>query len=303
MKSKVNLEYQQEKKFKMKKILLILVLVVFLVGCGLMQGGDVRTPTAVDFRKGYGGLEIESLEGLPPKEMYEGGNFKIGIRLKNTGAYDIKRGELEIAGFDESYVILSQKRKNLEPILGKSITNPEGGFYIEEFDGQVLRSLGGAKEYPATYFIISRYDYRSEAQTDVCINTNLYSDLKLSEDSCKPEVSISFSGQGAPVAITKIEEFTVPEGAGAKMVFKLHIENKGKGILTSPVYLEEVQLGNRRLVCEPRFLEWSKEGEKVFVCTAYEAGAANYKTPFYAAIYYTYQIKEKKTLKIKSLQV
>ena len=288
----------------MKKILLVLVLVVFLVGCGLMGGMDTgRSPTAVDFRKGYSGLEIESLDGLPPKEMYEGGSFKIGLRMKNNGAYDIKRGELEIAGFDESYVVLSQKRKVLEPILGKSITNPDGGFYIEEFDGQVLRSLGGAKEYPATYFVIGKYDYRAEAQTDVCVNTNLYSDLKLSEDSCKPEQSISLSGQGAPVAITKIDEITVPESAGAKIVFKLYIENKGKGTLTSPLYLEEAKLGNRRLTCEPRFLELREPGEKVFVCTAYEAGAANYKTPFYAAIYYTYQIKEKKSFKIKSLQV
>ena len=143
----------------MKKRTLFLVVAIFLVGSGLIGGMDTgRSPTAVDFRKGYGGWEIESLDGLPPSDMYEGGSFKIGLRLKNTGAYDIKRGELEIAGFDESYVILSQKRKVLEPILGQRVTNTEVGFYIEEFEGNVLRSLVGAKEYPATYFVIGKYD-------------------------------------------------------------------------------------------------------------------------------------------------
>ncbi len=65
----------------MKKIILILGILVLLVGCDLIVGGgDGRTPTAVDFRKGYGGLKIEVLEGLPPKEVYEGSNFKIAVR-------------------------------------------------------------------------------------------------------------------------------------------------------------------------------------------------------------------------------
>lgn len=283
-----------------------MVVFLFLGGCNSMNfggGSSQSVPQSIDFREGYGGLVIEALEGLPPKEIYEGSNFKIGLRLKNTGAYDIKRGAIGIVGFDEKYVVLSEWKKELNPIEGESVTNSEGGFYIEEFDGNILKSLDKAKEYSANYFVSASYDYRSEISSEVCINTNLYGDLRLTEESCKPQPSVNLNGQGAPVAITKIEEVIIPEGQGAKIIFKLHVKNKGKGTLGSVVYLDEVKLANRRLSCEQRFLDLKKEGDHVFVCTAYESSSAAYTTPFYAAIYYTYQIKAEKSFKIKTITV
>lgn len=286
----------------MKKLILVLGLLVLLVGCNIQDGG--RVPTAVDFRKGYGGLEIESLEGLPPDEMYEGSSFKIGLRLENTGAYDIDRGTIEIAGMDERFVTLGIKKTELEPVPGKSVTNPDGGFYIEEFSGQILRGLGQIKEQKINYYLVGTYDYRSEAQTDVCVNTNLYSDLALTEEGCKPVQNKKLGGQGAPVAISSVEEIIIPEGSGAKIVFKLKVENKAKGKVVGPVYMEEVKMGNIRLTCEQRLLDLNDEDkEDYFVCNAYESQAAAYTTPLYAAIYYTYQTKVKKDFEIKSLQV
>ncbi len=285
------------------KIILVLILVL-LVGCDMLGGeGSGDRITAVDYRTGISGLEIEILEGLPPKEIYEGSNFKIGLRLRNKGAYNINRGELSIAGFDQKYVIVSERKVGLEPIEGKSRTNSEGDFYIKEFDGQTLESLEGAKEYAANYYVVAEYDYRSEMQTEVCVNTNLYSDLKLSEESCKPEQTQSFSGQGAPIVISKLEEIIMPEGTGAKVLFKLKIENKGGGELKGPVYMEEVKLGNSRLICEPRFFEVKRDRENVFVCTHHESSSASYVTPFYAAIHYSYETREKTGFKIKTILV
>ncbi|MCK4589255.1 MAG: hypothetical protein KAT77_02345 [Nanoarchaeota archaeon] len=290
----------------MKKIIcLVLIGMIFLVGCDTLGSffGETERAKFVDYKKGISGLEIGSVEGLPPSELYEGGNFKIAAKLQNKGGYDLQRGTIEIAGFDRRYIVLNQEpKRDLPPIAGKSITGTEGGFYIEEFDGQVLRRLDKAREYEANYYLVATYDYRSEAKTDVCINTNLYSDLRLSEDSCKPEESISLGGQGAPISITKVEEVIVPEGDRTRIVFRLYLKNKGDGVLTSPITIEEVKLSNQRLSCEQSFLELEEE-DNVVVCVAYENQPANYITPFYAAISYTYQIVEQNSFTIKGIKV
>ena len=288
----------------MKKVILLSVFLVFLVGCGLLDGGESSGKIVLaDFKKGISGLEIKMLEGLPAKEFFEGSNFKIGLDLRNRGGYDIYGGEIEIAGFDERYVLIKEKKKNLQPIAGKNVGSIDGGFYVEEFQGQALKSLEKAKEYKANYYAIATYDYRSEAQVDVCINTNLYSDLKLAE-SCKPQSSISLSGQGAPVAVTKVEEIIIPEDFGAKVVFKIYVENKGRGYLTSPVYLEEVKLGVTRLTCEQNFLDLEDDNNNdFFICTGYEYEPASYASTLYAGLTYTYKTIQKNSFTIKSIQV
>lgn len=288
----------------MKKVILLSAVLLLLVGCGLLGGGGGPGKIVLaDFKKGINGLQINKIEGLPGNEFFEGSNFKIGLNLKNTGGYDIYGGEIEIAGFDERYVSIREKKKTLQPIIGKNVGNIEGGFYIEEFQGQALKSLEKAKEYKATYYAIATYDYRSEAQVDVCVNTNLYSDLKLAE-SCKPQSSISLSGQGAPVAITKVEEIIIPEDLGARVVFKIYVENKGGGYLTSPVYLEEVKLGVLGLTCEQNFLDLEDSNkDDFFICTGYEYEPASYTSTLYAGLTYTYKKIEKNSFTIKSIQV
>jgi len=272
-------------------------LAVVLSGCT----GDGTRPINIDYRQGTQGLEVGFIDGLPPREVYQGNNFKIGLRLQNKGAYRISRGTIEVTGLDKRYVFLPEKKKSLQPVEGKSMTSPGGGFYIEEFSGEILKGLEKAKEYEANYYAVANYDYRTELQTEVCINTNLYSDLKLSKDSCKPEESQRFSGQGAPVAITKLEEVTIPEDDGARIVFKLYLENKGNGHLTSPIYMETARLSNQRLVCQPEFVEFDRENENVFVCNAMEDESASYTAPFYAAVYYSYQVIEEDSFTIRNI--
>lgn len=273
------------------------MLAVVLSGCA----GDGTRPISTDYRQGTRGLVIGFVDGLPPNEVYQEGNFKIGLKLQNKGAYRISRGTIEVTGMDKKYVLLPEKKKDLQPIEGKGMTSPEGGFYIEEFSGEVLKVLKKAKEYEVNYYAVANYDYRTELQTEVCVNTNLYSDLKLGEESCKPEESQRFSGQGSPIAITELEEVIIPEDEGARMVFKLYLKNKGNGHLTSPIYMETARLSNQRLICQPEFIEFDEENENIFVCEAVENEPAVYTAPFYAAVYYSYQVIEEDSFTIRNI--
>lgn len=256
---------------------------------------------ARDFKTGTDGLVLELVEGLPPDEVYEANSFRIGLKIQNRGAYDISRGEIKIAGFNEEFTNLERWQSTMKSLQGRSVTAPEGDFYIEEFQGMNEGIPEGASEFIEKFYVYSEYDYETVANRDICINPNFY-DVKSSLDSCEPTDSISLSGQGAPVAVSRIEQVISPESENrVKLQFKLTIENKGDGEVVSPVRIEEVKIGNRRLQCEPRTLDLEKS--KTVICTGTEFVRGAYTTPFSAQLSYRYQTKLTGKLTIKSLKV
>ena len=64
--------------------------------------------------------------------------------------------------------------------------------------------------------------------TTVCIDPDV-GEIRPGKKVCKVK-ELSFSGQGAPIAVTKIEPQMIPEGdKSIKPQFLIFIENKGKG--------------------------------------------------------------------------
>ncbi|MFC1801682.1 lipoprotein [Nanoarchaeota archaeon] len=285
----------------MKKILILFLLVLFLTSCNIIGGKKDNGLIATNFKTGTDGLEVEIVEGVPPDEIYEGNSFGIGLKIHNKGAYDVNNGQIRIAGFNEEYTTLDRWQSELGLLEGKSITAPDGDYYIEEFQGDNKNIPEGASEYIEKFFIYVDYDYETEANTDICINPNFY-DIKSSLESCEPTKTVSFSGQGAPVAITKVEQVVSPEsGNQVKLQFKLTIKNKGSGKVLGPIIVDEVKIANRRLQCSPREIDLEKDD--TVVCSGTQSLQGAYITPFSAKLYYTYQTKTSNKLTIKSLKV
>ena len=77
---------------------LVLLLSLFLLGCGSSPGDDLSD---YNFKQGLAGLELSFLDNSPPDKIYPHSDFRIVMELKNLGAYDIDNGEINLLGLEE----------------------------------------------------------------------------------------------------------------------------------------------------------------------------------------------------------
>jgi hypothetical protein len=279
---------------KILNLCLVLGLVVVLAAC-TPSGSD--RPVAVDYKQGTGGIELELLPGNPPREILEGGAFTIGVLVKNSGAYEITRGEVSIIGLNKVFNVLDKEDATMPFLQGRNFNLPEGEFYVEEFRGKNLFVPIGLSEYRAKFLVQAEYDYISVLNSDVCINPKTLL-LEASDEICTVEQQRSFSGQGGPLVITNVEETVNSEGNTIRAQFKLTVENRGRGKVISPIVLDEVKVGPRRLDCGGRdktridYEELEKKKKLLFVCKLVEPVRGAYTTTLSATLAYTYRTVE-----------
>ncbi len=215
-------------------MILIMALVtvsVFLAGCGDEEPGFGKDKT---FLGGTKGLEIEFMNGEPPEEVYDGGDFPFSITLKinNKGEYDIPAEDVivSIQGFDaeEFSLSLNDLEKNpdeditgygINPDTGEPIEPPE--YYITFSDLNFQGTLSGNHQFPAVANIC--YKYLTKATTDLCIKENLLDTQDTSV--CTVSGKRKYENSGAPVQITDVEEYTAGSSA-VRFSFRVkHIDN------------------------------------------------------------------------------
>ncbi len=258
--------------------IITLVFFFFLTACG---GSSYN---AADFKTGYKGLVVTPIKNAPPKEIYAGSNIKVGIRLENLGAYEATNGKIQLSGFDKTYLSFFKTEETLETMEGKSAINPIGSMNFKEFEGKVSLPEG-LKEHLEKFNIVTSYDYTMELNHDACINPHMY-ELSSEKDACRIKDSVSFSGQGSPIAITKVEEIIFP-GNKPKVEFRLHFKNKDKGKVTD-LMIEEGKLGNQMILCSPMELDLEK-GDSIVVCQAPLQNQNVYTTTLFVKTTFSYE--------------
>ncbi|MAG08718.1 hypothetical protein CMO89_04540 [Candidatus Woesearchaeota archaeon] len=219
--------------------LTIFLITLFILGCQTQQSNII---TYTDVHKGTDGLVMKFLPNAPPEEVYSKGIFVAAVELDNKGAFNIVGGHLALV-IEEDYMEIpdsawdgasltggtgESKTFSLE---GKSTLNPKGRkdtitakIKAKEIDTQ-------SESHTSTVMISACYKYKTDLSTEVCVDTDPYS---LTQKTKACEIGEErFSGQGAPVAITKVETKMLPhEEAGINKVrpaFMVYIENKGNG--------------------------------------------------------------------------
>ena len=245
---------------KKNKNLILFILVILIVGC---RPPTSSSDYASSYRKGTDGLIVNFLSGAPPDKIYvdgdDSGRYKveipISIEVRNKGAYPTSEDENDlwktdkdddvifISGFDPEiisnweiegekiegerlinekhpFILLEDERSTLE---GKNINNPKGGYDLFEFTGTVDLSYLNIEEYTPNFLVTSCYDYETKASPNVCIDPRPFTTVK-ERKVCNIQ-DVSLSNQGAPVAITKIEERALSNS----IQFKIHFKNVGKG--------------------------------------------------------------------------
>ncbi len=244
-----------------KYVLVLLIAAAFLVaGCQEQSEGPDISAT---FIGGNQGLALSFVEGAPPNEILDDGQeeFSIGIMVENVGESNIGVETTNPFGFIE-IVGINPTRFNKFSQDELLVTWDEADLTLSRaqrgFDGSIITGESSLVEIPGLSYTSDRtgnteytvranvcYEYRSEAQGQICIKDNVLE--RAADDTiCTLTGSKPLATSGAPMQVTQLTQN--PAGAD-RIQITFRIENVGNGAVFAPVSgLGYAQDGG---VCDP----------------------------------------------------
>lgn len=263
---------------------------LFVLGCGSTVGDRALN---YNFKQGMGELEVSFLDQAPPERVYPTTPFKIIVKLDNQAAYDATAGVVRIVGLDEQFFRIDQQEQFFEVLEGRSALAPSGGKQFLEFDALAGELFQNAEEYVNTFFVKVRYSSKMDFQDTICINPNLYA---VYDAGCAVENMKGYSGQGAPLTVSQLEEIMSP---GGSVELRLQLRNQGRGKINT-VYLGRALLGGEEMPCEfqragenKKMIQFTPEKqEATVICRKLLRNQNSYTTPIAVSFSYDYKMKE-----------
>jgi hypothetical protein len=241
------------------------------------------------------------------------------VELRNTGAWDIENGVYTWIIEDQYLAPLNERSKEFS-LKGKTQFDPLGGFDAShrlKFRSLVLpRQL---ETYFSPLILQACYPYRTWASVPVCVDPDVRNIMKQKPCVAGP-VALS-GGQGAPVAVTRVETsmLPLPEGNKVQPVFAIFVQNMGYGSVVRESDFElackagekvgrekllpfadvYVELQERKLDCKPVDEETKRSvvriesgQESKFVCQSpdmvYDMSAGTFSTVLTVELRYGY---------------
>lgn len=208
---------------------MMLLLLFTVSACGPSTPIDV-------FHTGVSGVEIELVKGNPD-EVYEEETFGTVFFLKNSGAYPIDSsnpGYLAVS-YDDYFLNLSERKIFNFILEPKSMGNPTGEYQVFEFVFKAKKFLIQRQSVETEIKFNYCYPYSTELTTTVCVDTKVRT-VDSTTPVCKLTDYKSSSGQGAPIAITKIEPEMLVVGNSLRPLYRITIENLGQGYTINQTY-------------------------------------------------------------------
>ncbi|MBW2977253.1 hypothetical protein KY331_00250 [Candidatus Woesearchaeota archaeon] len=196
---------------------------------------DPSEPEKIEYRVGTKALEMSFVKNFPPDQVKEGREFQAIVEVKNQGAYDINDLKLSLKGIIKQFTeVVGDSQITIASLPGKSLNYPEGSKEIISF--KIKNNKRSTKDIHTELIKIDAcYRYQTKANADICIDPTSYLTVQKEQLVCQQDQTISLSGgQGAPIAITKIEQTTTPvaiEEGRYELELKFYISNLGRGIV------------------------------------------------------------------------
>lgn len=217
------------------------------------QQKEERPVTDADVRKGFSGLNMEFVQNVPPESVFEESDFQIAVNLKNEGASNIgDNSGVLVFGLENAYtdVAAGANAKQGFGVNGKSVYNLNGDKMFVELNAQTKKIGTQSEKHPSTIFATACYPYKTVLGTSVCIDPDVTGAATVKK-VCEIKEMTFAEGQGAPVAITKIETRMLPDvdASHIKPHFIIFIENSGNG--------EVVNASKLDLACSSSALKYS----------------------------------------------
>jgi len=200
---------------------------VLLYGCGPSNNPYDN----LDYRSGTQGLEVIFAKDAPPSKVYSGSFLNMVLEVKNKGAFNIENtnAKVYLTGYDptaikfEGFDNKNKYKKIMVPeTIGKNAYMPEGGYNIIQVKESNKVSVPFGENYKPKIMATTCYKYYTLAAPTVCVVSNPESILK--DKVCQPN-TVTMSSQGAPVAVTKVEEEVMQQ----MLNFIITVENVGNG--------------------------------------------------------------------------
>lgn len=213
-----------------KKIIMLMALLILLAGC--KEGETIIT--SKPFIGGTDSIEFEFIEGSPPPEVYDGGNFpfEVTVNLENQGEYDVPKDKIKVdlAGFYppdfNNPGIVMQPEEDLD----KSYIDSEGNTIPGTITYLTFPGFNFMSELPANneYRIRANicYVYGTLAEADLCVLDDL---TKTEDQVCVVNEKKTVFSSAAPV---QIENFQESIAGTDKITFSFEIVHRGSGAIS-----------------------------------------------------------------------
>jgi hypothetical protein len=202
-------------------------------------------------------------------------------------------------------------------LRGNNYNFPGGEQDYLVFDGSITNWPKNLEESPQTFMITNCYAYTTYASPNVCIDPQPFAPGR---KACTPK-PITWSGsQGAPVAISRVEQENTPYS----VVFTISVSNVGNGdvydlgkvMKCSPysndklmardfnvVMVGDVRIGRQLLHCQPKDkIIRLVNGKGQITCTydlEYATARTGYMTPLIVELWYGYSETQTKYVTFK----
>ena len=219
--------------------IVLLLAAIALPGC--TRGNSVST--AENIRQGTEGIVLSFLSTYS-KDIIVGGDQKedlfFTLKAENRGAYPSQddgnaEGLIWLSGYDPAVITFESPSPDASVSLGelqlrgKTPYSQVGDSSIIDFKGTInvdkLNFPDG--KYAPTILGNLCYRYKTVAQPQVCIEKD---PLSFTVKKACTAGDVSLSSQGAPIAVTKVEQLST----ATKAQFKLTFRNVGRGIVVNP---------------------------------------------------------------------
>lgn len=219
-----------------KYLFVVIVVLIFVSSCG--GGGDIRATE--NYRTGSDGIVMNFLQRTPDKFYTSTSESQFAIEVRNSGAFpqrneDQIEGKICVGGFDPAIIGITADRGggggddcvelNKQLLEGKSSVNMRGGYTTQMFRVQPKDLPSGLPSYTTNLIISASYNYKTHASPIVCIDTKPYEYRESRVCEVGDYSSISPGTQGAPVAVSRVEEEAFSEG----LLFRIYVRNVGGG--------------------------------------------------------------------------
>ena len=229
--------------FKKKILVMVLLILLASAACSVKnpfsKKDSAKKTKTEELRTGTDGLKIRFLPNNPPAAVFVGENLQnridIAVELVNKGAYPQPEehqtmiGKLYLSGYDKNIIDFTSGQlpffdlSKTTALFGKTLINSEGGSEVATFGPQVKLESLKVDKYEPIFLATLCYQYQTVAGPSVCIDPDPYPTIK-QKKVCEVK-DITLTSQGAPIAVTKIEEKALSE----KTQFMITVKNVGGG--------------------------------------------------------------------------
>jgi|ETNmetMinimDraft_2_1059921.scaffolds.fasta_scaffold02021_7 hypothetical protein len=213
-----------------KTVALLVALSMLAVACS--DGGEtISSPKS--FVGGTDALTFDFVEGAPPEEVFDQGNFpfEVTLNIENEGEYDVPKENLNVTlqGFFPADFGSPVNSRNTEDDLEKTFIDSDGnqvpgGITFLTFEGF---NFGAALPANNEFTIRAElcYKYGFTAQTDICVISDV-TETDDEEKVCEVDENKRVESSASPL---QIENFVENIGGTDRINFNFDVVHRGTG--------------------------------------------------------------------------